>query len=64
MCKMPLYFYTKSTLIKPWVKGFVGNPRNQHLIKWFWIDENWRTNTSNEFAAVNPEFPPPGRIAP
>ncbi len=63
MPKMPLYFYTKSTLLKPWVKGWYPNPRNVHLVKWFWIDPSWATSTDNEPAVPSLELPPPGRIA-
>jgi oligopeptide transport system substrate-binding protein len=62
MSKLPIYFNTKSTLVKPWVKGYRGNPRNTHLVKWFWIDPDWRTNASNEPALTSPEFPEPGRL--
>jgi oligopeptide transport system substrate-binding protein len=64
MCKMPLYFYTKSTLIRPWVKGFQGNPRSLQLIQWLWLDPDWRNNRSNEFAFSGLEFPARGRLAP
>ena len=63
MCKMPLYFYTKSTLVKPWVKGFTGNARGLQLVQWLWIDPGWRDNTSNAFAFPAIEFPPPGLLA-
>jgi hypothetical protein len=61
---MPLYFYTKSTLVKPWVKGFVGNPRSLQLMQWLWIDPEWRDNPSNEGAFSPLEFPAPGRLGP
>ena len=35
---IPLYFYTKSTLIKPWVKGYWNNALNRHFVRWMWID--------------------------
>jgi oligopeptide transport system substrate-binding protein len=58
--KLPLYFYTKSGLIKPYVKGFHYNRRNEQLVHWMWIDENWRSNDNDE-PAVKPEhFPPAG----
>ena len=63
MAKMPLYFYTKSSLMKPWVKGFRGNGRNVTLMKWLWIDPSWRSNPSNEPAFPSIDFPTPGRIA-
>ncbi|WP_437492415.1 peptide ABC transporter substrate-binding protein [Sorangium sp. So ce1014] len=64
MPKLPLYFYTKSTLVKPWVKGFKGNARSVQLVKWLWIDPRWRDNPSNEIAFPQLEFPAPGRLGP
>ncbi len=60
MPKLPLYFYTKSTLIKPYVKGHHFNRRNEQLIHWMWIDENWRNNPSDEPAFVPEQVPAPG----
>jgi len=33
--RIPVYFYTKSTMVHPALRGFVGNARNQHLAHWF-----------------------------
>ncbi len=60
MAKMPLYFYTKVTLKKPWVKGFHFNVRNQQLVRYLWIDEGWRTNDDNGPAFALEAFPKPG----
>ncbi|NUQ75061.1 MAG: peptide ABC transporter substrate-binding protein [Polyangiaceae bacterium] len=62
MSKIPLYFYTKSTLIKPWVKGYYGTVRMVHLVKWLWIDEAWRQNPENRPAFTPLPFPEPGRL--
>ncbi len=66
MPKIPLYFYTKQTLIKPWVLGFTPNAKNLQLFKWLSIDPNQQTMPakpqSPAFADV--EFEPPGTIAP
>lgn len=60
MSRIPLFFYTKSVLIKPWVKGYFPVPRPMHSFKWLWIDPDWKTNPKNE-PAFNPlELPPPG----
>ena len=64
MPRMPLYFYTKSTLIKPYVKGYWPNASNDHFIRWLWIDENWRDNPDNVPSYPPREVPEPGRIAP
>lgn len=58
--KLPIYFYTKSTLIKPYVKGHHFNRRNEQLIHWMWIDENWRHSPSDEPAMAPETVPPPG----
>jgi oligopeptide transport system substrate-binding protein len=64
MARIPFYFYTKSTLIKPWVKGFVGLPLGSHLIQYLWIDPDGVNHEGNEFAYPPPEFPPPGVYPP
>jgi oligopeptide transport system substrate-binding protein len=58
--KIPLYFYTKTTLIKPYVKGHHFNRRNEQLAQWMWIDPAWRTNASDEPAFEPEPFPAPG----
>ena len=65
MAKLPFYFYTKSTLVKPWVRGFKPNARNLQLMKWLWIDAVASSaDGPGEPASPTLEFPPPGRIAP
>jgi oligopeptide transport system substrate-binding protein len=64
MPRMPLYFDTRSTLVKPWVKGFWGSALHAHLLAYLWIDLNWAQNPQNEPAFEPPELPPPGRLAP
>jgi ABC-type oligopeptide transport system substrate-binding subunit len=63
MSRLPLYFFTKSTLVKPWVKGFYGTSRNARLIKWLWLDPAWRDNPGNEPALAPLELPEPGRLS-
>jgi oligopeptide transport system substrate-binding protein len=63
--KIPLYFYTKTTLVKPYVKGFHFNRRNEQLIHWMWLDPDWEKNPGaspggDEPAIPVPTFPPPG----
>ena len=38
---IPFYVYTKSTMVKPYLKGFWGNYQDRHPWKYFWIDERW-----------------------
>jgi oligopeptide transport system substrate-binding protein len=59
MSRMPLYFYTKSTLIKPYVKGYFPNPSNRHKVQWMWIDPNWQAGGENV-----PAYPPEELAAP
>lgn len=62
--RLPLYFYTKSTLIKPYVKGYWPNASNDHFIRWLWIDDDWRNNPDNAPSYPPREVPEPGRIGP
>jgi oligopeptide transport system substrate-binding protein len=62
MPRVPLYFREKSTVVKPWVKGFYGSARDRHLVRWLWIDPAWESNPGNAPAAEPREFPPPGRL--
>ena len=64
MVRLPLYFRSRDTLVKPWVKGFHPTPRDFHLARWLWIDPAWRDNAGNELASAPLELPPPGRIGP
>lgn len=54
--KMPIYFYSKTTLMKPYVKGFTFNRRNEHMIQWLWIDDNWANDSKSEPALSVPDF--------
>jgi oligopeptide transport system substrate-binding protein len=59
MPRIPLYFRTKATLVKPWVKGFHPTPRDVHAIRWLWIDPAWQERAGDELAATPLELPPP-----
>lgn len=60
--RIPLYFFSKSTMVKPYVKGFYPNARNEHPVRFMWIDENWRSGSPNRPAFEPREFPPPGHL--
>jgi oligopeptide transport system substrate-binding protein len=62
MSRMPLYFYTKSTLVKPYVKGYYPNGANRHRVRWMWIDQDWKNNKTNVPAYPPRELPKPGTI--
>ena len=63
MPRLPLYFDSRSTLVKPWVKGFWGSTLNPHLVQYLWIDPDWQWSGPNEPAYLPMELPQPGRIA-
>jgi oligopeptide transport system substrate-binding protein len=50
MPRMPIYFYTKLNLIKPYMKGYWPNVDNKHGIQWMWIDPSWRDHPENSTA--------------
>ena len=64
MSRLPLYFYTKSTLIKPYVKGFYPNATNVHQVRWMWIDKRWREGGKNVPAYAPRELPEPTIMQP
>lgn len=57
--KIPLYFYSKTTLVKPYLKGHHFNRRNEHLAHWMWIDPDWRSNQNDDPAFAPELFAPP-----
>lgn len=56
--RLPLYFYTKLTMMKPYLKGNWPNPTNKHPVKWMWIDPDWRKRPENTTAYPVEELPP------
>src|SRR5262249_33513053 len=60
MPRIPLYFHTRSSLVKPWVKGFGGSTRSPHAIQDLSIDPAWQRDTADAPAASLHELPPPG----
>jgi oligopeptide transport system substrate-binding protein len=59
---LPLYFYTKSTLVKPYVQGFYESPKNEHLVRFLWLDPDWKGRAGTEPAYPVERFPPPGEF--
>jgi oligopeptide transport system substrate-binding protein len=64
MCRIPLFFEEKTTLVKPWVRGFLPNARSMQLIKWLWIDPAWRRDPAGAPPPPVLELEPRGRLAP
>jgi hypothetical protein len=51
--------------VKPYVKGFHFNRRNEQLIHWMWLDPDWEKHPASspggdEPAMPVPTFPTPG----
>ena len=57
---IPLYIYTRSELVKPYLRGFYGNIQNHAPMKYWWIDERFYRETP----PVTVEDTPPPLIAP
>lgn len=51
---MPLYVYTKTTMIKPYIRGIWGNYLDRHLWKYVWIDQRWYDGIPAEPAVDEP----------
>jgi oligopeptide transport system substrate-binding protein len=39
----PIYFWVSGAIVRPYVKGWEENPRDQHRTRWISIDQNART---------------------
>ena len=53
---LPIYVYTKPTMVKPFLRGFHGNDMDRHQWKYFWIDEGWYNGVPAEIQG-NPIAP-------
>lgn len=62
MPRLPLYFYSKATLAKPYLRGFHPNPMNRHPVRWMWIDSEWRSRSTAELAYEPLMLAKPGRL--
>ena len=41
---LPVYHYSTTELVKPWVRGLYPTPLDQHPLKNVWIDHDWRAH--------------------
>jgi oligopeptide transport system substrate-binding protein len=62
MARIPLYFLTGTTLVKPYVRGYYDNARSIHPLQYAWIDPDWARRDGDRPAFVPLELPPPGRL--
>ena len=53
---MPIYVYTRTQMVKPYVRGIWGNFQDRHLWKYLWIDEKWYDGVPAD--GTNDEPPP------
>ncbi len=60
--RLPLYFYTRSTLVKPWVRGFRGSKRNPHAIQFLRVDPEWQRGGPDTFAYRAGRAPSPRAV--
>jgi oligopeptide transport system substrate-binding protein len=40
---MPIYFYTRPTMVKPWLKNYISSPLGYTDFKWAYIDEKLKS---------------------
>ena len=57
---IPLYIYTRSTMLKPYLKGYWGNLLNRHPWKYMWIDNQWDAAKPGEAKDPLPVIRPNG----
>lgn len=53
---IPIYVYTRSYLIKPYLRGFWPNYQDRHPFKWMWIDERFYEGVPDQ---IGDDPPPP-----
>jgi len=41
VARIPIYLYTKTYMLKPFIKGFYKDYQDHHLWKHMWVDPNW-----------------------
>ena len=52
----PIYVYTRSELIKPYLRGHVLNYQGRHMLKYWWVDQRFYSGLPND--ALPHGFPP------
>ena len=45
---IPIYVYTKSSMVKPYLRGYFPNDMDRHQWKYMWIDEAWSEGKPSE----------------
>jgi len=58
---LPIYTYTKPSMVKPYVGGFYGNYQDRHPWKYFYIKEEWYDGKPSE---ISEEPAPPVNLIP
>ena len=51
---IPLYVYTRATVLKPYLQGFWGNYQDRHPWKFMSIDERWYDGVPSEMISQDP----------
>lgn len=65
---LPIYTYTRTQLVKPYIQGIWGNFLDRHPWKYIWIDDRWyagvpSTTSVSEPPALRPRIPPARKLA-
>ena len=50
---IPIYHYTTTELVKPYVRGLYSTPLDSHPLTHVWIDHTWRPGAAGAAAAVS-----------
>jgi oligopeptide transport system substrate-binding protein len=58
---IPIYTYTRSEMVKPYLMGHALNYENRHLFKYWWIDERWYDGIPND--RLDDRFPPSPQLS-
>ena len=40
---LPIYFYTRPLMIKPWLKNYISSPLGYTDFKWAYVEESLKT---------------------
>ena len=61
---MPIYWYTKPSMVKPYLGGFHGNYQDRHPWKYFYIKEEWYDGKPTDIRdePIPPMIPIPGGV--
>ncbi len=59
---LPIYLYTRSYMLKPYVMGVWKNFLDRHPFKWMWIDKRWYDEVPHERLSAPPPPAPTAEV--